>query len=60
MERKFSPRKALANPAVVREVIQHYRLRLQSPDEHTQLRAAKSLLALAIYLIHFNGEGERA
>ncbi len=53
----LSVREALSNPAVVREVVEHYRARLRSPDATTQLRAAKSLLALAIY--HFQVLGER-
>ena len=47
MTNTFSVREALSNPAVVREVVEHYRARLRSPDANTQLRAAKSLLAVA-------------
>ena len=54
MTETFSVREALSNPAVVREVVQHCRARLHSPDELTQLRAAKSLLALALYHFHFD------
>ena len=50
----FSLREALSNSAVVREVVAHYRARLRSPDANTQLRAAKSLLLLAIYHHQFN------
>ena len=34
----FSVRDALSNLAVVREVLEHYRVRLRSPDASTQLR----------------------
>ncbi len=44
----FSVREARSNPAVVREVVEHCRARLRSPDATTQLRAAKSLLALSV------------
>lgn len=54
MTNTFSVREALSNPAVVREVVEHYRARLRSPDATTQLRAAKSLLALAIYHFQFD------
>ncbi len=47
MTNTFSVREALSNPAVVCEVVEHYRARLRLPDAHAQLRAAKSLLLLA-------------
>ena len=51
---KFSVRKAISNPAVIREAVNELLRRMRSPDQSVQLAAAKSLLVLTILHVRLN------
>ena len=54
MARKFSLRKALSNPAVIREVADHLLQRMRSSNQTVQLKATRSLLLLTLLNVQQN------